>query len=369
MIRRILALIAKEFRAILRDGKSRAVLVGPPLVQLLIFSYAATFEVNSVTFAVLNEDVGPAGRELVARFTGSPNFDLVANLSRGGEIADIVNTRKASLILHIGQEFSRDLALGETAAVQTIVDGRRSNIALVILGYAGSIIQDFNVQWARDHGGPAVPARLVERSWFNPNLSSQWFIVPGLVVILTMLVTTLVTAMSISRERELGTFEQLLVTPLRPVEIMIGKIIPAFILGLAEGSVIVAFAVYWFKVPLMGSLALLYAGLCVFLISVVGVGLMISSIARTQQQAIFGAFMFFIPATLLSGFATPIASMSQWVQYLTYLDPMRYCLIIVRGIFLEGMSAELVAVQLAPMALIGLATLTIATALFHRRLY
>lgn len=369
MSARLRALIVKEFLAILRNKKSRIILIVPPIMQLFIFSYAATFEVNNVALAVFNEDIGAAGRELVARFTGAPVFNLVATLTRESEMADIVDSGRVSLVLHLKQDFSRNLAIGETARVQAIVDGRRSNVGLVVLGYAQAIVRDFSLDWAAGRGRAMPPARLVMRSWFNPNLSSQWFIIPGLVALLTMLVTVLMTAMSIARERELGTFEQLLVTPLRPFEIMVGKIIPAVALGLTEGTIIVIFAIFFFEVPFAGSLIMLYVSLSVFLLSVVGFGLMISSLAKTQQQAIFGVFLFVILSVLLSGFATPIASMSEWVQYITYLNPMRYILIVVRGLFLQGLSPDLVLVQLRPMALIGVVTLIFAMRMFRRRLY
>ena len=366
---RLAALITKEFLAIWRDKKSRAILIVPPFVQLVLFSYAATFDVNNAALAIFNEDMGGEGRVLAARFTGSPAFHLVATLTRVSEIKPLVERGDAAIALHIGPEFSRRLARGQSGPVQAILDGRRSNNALVILGYTRQIIDDFARDRARAHGFAAPTAHVKMRAWFNPNLSSQWFIVPGLVALLTMLVTTVMTALSVARERELGTLAQLLVTPLRPMEIMIGKIVPAMVLGLAEGTVIIVFALLWFHIPLLGSLGLLYLGVAIFLISVVGVGLMISSLATTQQQAVFGAFLFFVPAVLLSGFASPIESMSPWVQYVTLIDPMRYVLILIRGIFLQDMSRDLIIGQMWPMAVIGIATLGIANVMFRRTLY
>ncbi len=193
--------------------------------------------------------------------------------------------------------------------MQLIVDGRQSNTALIILGYANRIVADFNAEWLRDHGGAPLPASLVVRSWFNPNLESKWFIVPGIVALLTMVVTIVVTSLTVAREREVGTFEQLLVTPFRPFEILIGKSVPPLVIGLGEGSVIIALAVWWFGVPLRGHLGLLYVALFIYLLAAIGVGLMLSSLARTQQQAILGAFLFVVPAVILSGFATPISNM------------------------------------------------------------
>jgi len=365
---RIRALIAKEFLAIWKDKRSRAVIIGPPLIQLLIFGYAATFDLNHVATAIYNEDAGAPARDLIARFEGSPNFETVARLTRDSQIAEVIDPRRASLVVHIGQTFSRDLRAQQPAKVQLIVDGRESNTALIILGYANRIVSQFNRDWTRGHGGAPPPASLVVRNWFNPNLESRWFIVPGIVALLTLVVTTVVTALSVAREREVGTFEQLLVTPLRPVEILVGKSMPALIIGLAEGTVIIAVGVFWFDVPLRGAIPLLYAGLFLYVLAVIGVGLMISSLARTQQQAILGAFLFVVPAVILSGFATPIANMPEAIQTLTLANPMRYFLVIVRGTFLEDLPAVLVYRQLWPMVAIGLVTLAGAGWLFRHRL-
>jgi len=365
---RIRALIGKEFLAVWKDKKSRAVIIGPPLLQLLVFGYAATFDVNHVATAIYNEDSGASARELIARFEGSPTFEIVASLSREAEIPMVIDTKKASLLIHVGQTFSRDLIARRPASVQLIVDGRESNTALIILGYARRIIDDFNSEWLRAHGEALPPAHLVVRSWFNPNLESQWFIVPGIVALLTLVVTTVITALTVARERELGTFEQLLVTPYKPFEILIGKSVPAMLIGLAEGTVIIAGGVFWFAVPLRGDLFLLYAGLLFYILAVIGVGLMISSVSRTQQQAILGTFLFVVPAVILSGFATPIANMPSVIQDLTLVNPMRYFLIIVRGTFLEGLPVNLIYGQLWPMAAIAGVTLTGAGWMFRHRM-
>lgn len=365
---RIRALVVKEFLAIWRDRRSRVVLFVPPIVQLLVFGYAATFDVTHIATAIYNEDAGLPARDLIARFEGAPAFDVTTHLSREEQIAELVDPRHVSLVVHIGQDFSRDIRSRQPARVQFIVDGRESNTALIILGYAGAIVADFNRDWARSHGESLPPASLVIRSWFNPNLETRWFFIPGIVAILTLVVTMVVTALSVAREREVGTFEQLLVTPLRPAEILIGKSLPAYVIGLGEATVIVAAAVFWFGIPFRGDLALLYAGLSLYLLAAIGVGLMISSISRTQQQAILGAFLFVVPAVILSGFATPIANMPQAVQDLTLLNPVRYFLIVVRGLFLEGLPAELVVRQLWPMALIAAVSLTSAAWMFRHRM-
>ena len=368
MWRRINALMIKEFLALLKDKRSRVGVIVPPLVQLLIFGYAATFDLNRIPFAVYNEDPGLASRELVARFAGAPNFHQVATPSSDAEIAPLVDSQRALMVLHIGPEFSRDLAAGRPGAVQVIVDGRNSNTAAILLGYVTTIADGFNADWMRQTGG-AVTARLEVRAWFNPNLESRWFLVPGIVGLLTLLVTTLVTSLSVAREREQGTFDQLLVTPFRPVEILIGKALPGFIIGFGELTAIVIIATLWFQVPLRGELSTLYAGLFLFLFSSLGVGLMISSLAVTQQQGLLGAFLFMVPSVMLSGFATPIANMPLWMQHVTLINPLRYFLVIIRGVFLQGTPFHMLASQFWPMAAIGLVNLTIAGFLFRRRLY
>ena len=366
---RVYALMIKEFLALLKDRKSRVVVFVPPLVQLLIFGYAATFDLNSIPFAVYNEDPGPASRELVASFTGSPNFHQVAVLAGDNEIAPIVDSRRVMLVLHIGPRFTKELAAGRPGPVQVIVDGRNSNTAAILLGYVSTIASGFDAAWLSRTGGAAEAARLEVRAWFNPNLESRWFLVPGIVGLLTLLVTTLVTSLSVAREREQGTFDQLLVTPLRPVEILLGKTLPGFIIGFVEMTAIVLIATLWFHVPLRGELATLYVGLVFFLFSSLSMGLMISSLAVTQQQGLLGAFLFLVPSVMLSGFATPIANMPVWMQHLTLVNPMRYFLVIIRGVFLQGTPFHLLTGQLWPMAVIGLVNMTIAGFLFRRRLY
>ena len=365
---RLLALIRKEFLALLKDPKSRFVVIGPPIIQLLVFGYAATFDVTDVPLAVYNESGDAASRDLIARFVGSRNFRHVATILDDGQIDPLVNSRKALVVLHIGPTFSQDLRRGGQADIQVIVDGRDSNTALITLGYVRRIVGDFNTSWAAKAGVTGPPARLVVRSWFNPNQQSRWFIVPGIVGLLTLVVTMLVTALSVAREREQGTFDQLLVTPYQPWEILIGKAAPGFLIGVAEATLIVAVAVFWFRVPFVGSLATLYTGIVLFVLAAIGVGLMISSLALTQQQALLGAFLFLVPAIILSGFSTPIANMPRPVQMLTYADPLRYFLIVLRGTFLQGASFRLLAHEFWPMAVIAAFSLTSAAWLFRRRI-
>ncbi len=369
MLKRIRALMIKEFLALLKDKRSRVVVIVPPILQLLVFGYAATFDLNRIPFAVYNEDRGGAGRDLVARFNASPNFRQVAVIRHDEEIAPQVDAKRVLMVLHISPEFSRELLRGRPGPVQVIVDGRNSNTAAILLGYINTIIAGFNSDWQQRTGGAVARASLEFRAWFNPNLLSRWFVVPGIVGLLTLVVTTLVTALSVAREREQGTFDQLLVTPFRPGEILLGKALPGFIIGFFEASLIILIATFWFQIPLRGSLLTLYVGLFCFLISTVGTGLMISSLAATQQQGLLGAFLFLVPSILLSGFATPIANMPPWMQQVTYLNPMRYCLVILRGVFLQGTPFTLLLDQFWPMAALGLFNLFLAACLFRHRLY
>ncbi len=369
MWRRILTLFAKELLTLLKDPKSRFVIVATPVIQLAIFGYAASFDLTSVPFAVYNEDRGEASRELVARFEGSPRFERTHTIRHTDEIAPLVEAGEVLLVLRLPPDFSSHLARGDPAPVQAIIDGRNSNTALIALNYVRDIVNEFNAQRLERHGTGPPPAELVTRAWFNPNLESRWFFVPGIIGLLITVTTILVTALSVAREREEGTFDQLLVTPLRPVEILIGKALPGFLVGLLAATVIAAIAVLWFQVPLQGSLATLYAGTLLYLLSTVGVGLMISSLAVTQQQGLLGAFLFLVPSVILSGFATPIANMPGWVQAITYLNPLRYFMVVVRGVFLEGRGLDLVLTQFLPMAAIGLLSLSVAGWLFRRRMY
>ena len=367
-LQRIVALAIKELLAVLRDKKSRFVLIGPPIAQLIVFGYAATFDLNDIPLAVYNEDRSAPARELVAHITGSPHFRLVTEITHDEQIAPLIDNKDVLLVLHLGPRFSEFLKRNKPAVAQVIIDGRNSNTALLTLGYLRTIFTDFNIEWSHQHGLRGPPAELKIRPWYNENLLSRWFIVPGIVGLLTLVVTTIVTGLSVAREREAGTFDQLLVTPMRPVEILLGKSFPGILIGLLEGTFILLVAIYWFEIPLRGSLGALYLGLFLFLLSAVGIGLMISSLAVTQQQGILGAFLFLVPSVILSGFATPISNMPEIVQQMTYVNPLRYFLIILRGVFLEGDSYALLFNQYWPMAIIAVVTLTAAGWLFRHRM-
>lgn len=368
MFGRIQALIIKEILAVWRDKKSRLVLIVPPIVQLFIFAFAATLDVINVPIGIINRDNGERAFELVQRFHGAPTFNHIVYLQSVSEMAPFIDEQRGVMIVSIDQQFSRNLDAGKPADVQLILDGRKSNSAQIIAGYAQQIISQYNQDFAASVHAKAQNTQLFPRNWFNPNLIYLWYNVPSLCGILTMVVSLVVTALSIAREREMGTFDQLLVSPLQPLEILIGKAIPAIIISMAEGTIIILAAIYIFKIPLTGSLGLLYFSMFFFVCAIVGVGLFISALCSTQQQAILGSYVFMSPAVLLSGFATPIENMPVWLQYITYANPPRYFLKVARGVFLKAMPADVVFQETWPLALIALFTLTGATLFFRRRL-
>ncbi len=368
MINRILALIVKEILAVLRDKKSRMVLIVPPITQLFVFAFAATLDVKNVPIGILNRDSGQPSYELVQRFYGSPTFNKILYLQSVADISRLIDTQQVTLVIHIDEQFSRNLKAGKPADIQFILDGRKSNTAQIVQGYAFRIIDQFNRDFALQAGLPLQSTDLVTRNWFNPNLLYEWFNIPNLMGILTMLVGLIVTSLSVARERELGTFDQLLVSPLQPTEILIGKTVPAIVIGMVEGSIILLAAIFIFRIPFTGSVWLLYSSLFVFISAVVGVGLFISSLSMTQQQAILGTFVFMSPAVMLSGFATPIENMPSWLQTLTLANPLRYFLVVVKGVFLKSMPAAMIFENTWPMAIIAACTLTGAGWFFRRRL-
>lgn len=368
MLQRIFTLIYKEFLAVWRDKKSRVVLIVPPIIQLFIFAFAATLDVQNVSMAILNRDNGEQAYELVQRFVGSPTFTHITFLKSVSEIAPYIDNQRGLMVVSIDQQFSRNLDSGKKADIQLILDGRKSNATQIVAGYAARIVDQFNNDFAAKAGIQQQNSQIVPYNWFNPNLLYYWFNVPNLSGILTMLVALIVTALSVARERELGTFDQLLVSPLTPMEILIGKAIPALFFSMMEATIIIMAAIFVFRIPFIGSMPLLYMNMFVFACAIVGVGLFISSLCSTQQQAIVGTFIFMSPSILLSGFATPIENMPDWLQKFTYLVPLRYYLVVAKGIMLKGMHFEMVFNNTWPMALIACFTLSVSAWLFRRRL-
>jgi ABC-2 type transport system permease protein len=375
-ILRILALSRKELLAVLEDPRGRFTIFIPPVLQCLIFGYAATYDLNDVPYAVLDRDHSAASRDLLARLDGSAVFHRVANLGRAADVKTTIDLRRALLVIQIDQDFERRLLAGQPAEVQVIADGRNSNTAGTALGYVAAIVEAFNADWGKSHplspatggGGMMRGVRVTTRAWYNPNLETRWNMIPSLIGTLTMMQTLLLTAMSVAREREQGTFDQLLVTPFRPAEIMAGKALPALLIGTVQATTILLVAQLWFRIPFAGSFVTLYAGLLLFLLAAVGIGLLVSSVAATMQQAMLYGFVVMMPFALLSGLTTPVSNMPEALQYFTLANPLRYAIELVHRVYLEGAGLGRLIPDLWPLALIALGTLSAASWLFRHRL-
>ena len=365
---RILALTHKELLAILKDPRSRYTLIVPPLLQCLIYGYVATYDLNDVPYALLDRDRSAASREFVSRLDGSGVFRRVASLHRAADVPRMINERRALLVVQIDHDFERRLLAGRQAAVQVIADGRNSNTAGTATGYVNGIVESFNLAWRLAHGQSSAQIKLLTRAWYNPNLETRWHMIPALVGLLTFIQTLLLTGLSVAREREQGTFDQLLVTPFRPVEIMVGKAVPSVLIGLVQATLVLLVAQLWFRIPFAGSFFTLYVGLCVFLLAAVGMGLMLSSMVATMQQAMLFSFVLIMPFALLSGLVTPISSMPMFLQYLTLANPLRYAIEIAHRVYLEGVGLSLLMPQLWRLALIATITLSAASWMFRHRL-
>lgn len=366
--RRIFTLVYKEFLAIWRDRKSRFVLIIPPLVQLCIFAFAATLDVKNISIGIWNRDEGEKGFELIERFYHSKTFKTITYLQSEKDFTLFMDNQKGVVILSLDEQFSRNIDSGKKAKVQCILDGRKSNTAQIVFGYITTIVDQFSKDIALNYDIQPPSVKLVDRNWFNPNLIYYWFTIPGLLGILIMLEALIIVALSIARERELGTFDQLLVSPLEATDILMGKTIPAIVIGLLEGTLIVLISVVFFRIPFVGSWMLLYLSMFIYICAIIGFGLFLSSLCMTQQQAVLGTFVFMVPAVLLSGFATPIENMPQWLQYFTYANPARYFLKISRELFMKATPSSMVLLHVWPMALIAVITLTGSTFFFRRKL-
>lgn len=335
---RVRAQVIKEFLSILRDPKSRMILIGPALMQLLVFAFAATLEVRNIDMAVVNQDQGRWGEELTQRLSHSFFVRSIVTSQNRGEAERLIEQGKVLGAIHIPETFSRDLISSKNASIQAILDGRKGNASQITLGYVQWILADINSEIGISTAD--FFKRISLRHWFNPNLTYQWFIVPSLAGTLVMFATLMVTSLSIARERELGTFDQLMVSPCTSSEIIFAKVVPAVTIGLFLGITMLTAGIFLFGIPFRGSFILLILSLTLFILSNVGIGLMISSICQTQQQAILGAFSIGVPAVLMSGFATPIENMPRTLQWIAEAIPLKHFLIIVQGSFLKAFPAE-----------------------------
>lgn len=361
---RLRAQIVKELLCLLRDPKSRTIMIGPPLIQLFVFSFAMTLEIQNIDLALLNRDAGGASVEFVQQLQASRLVKRIRVARDEAEVARLIDTQEVLAGVILPETFSRDIAAGRSGTAQILLDGRKANAAQITLGYLQSIAGNAALSLRPGSGGELA----VVRHAFNPNLIYRWFVVPSLSGILVTLIALMVTALSIARERELGTFDQLLVSPCTPTEIIIAKAVPAFLVGTVLASVMMSAAVFIFGIPFTGSIGLLFACLTLFILSLVGIGLMISSICSTQQQAILGTFAVVVPAILISGFATPVENMPRFLQWLAECIPLKHYLIILQGSFLKALPPAEVFANAWPMAVIAAVTLTLATLFVRSKL-
>jgi ABC-2 type transport system permease protein len=373
---RLRQMLVKEFIQVFRDKRTRFLLFGPPIIQMVVFGYAAILDIQHVPMAILDYENSQVSRDFVSRFEGSRYFDVRERTLDQEKLRRMIDHGDVTVAVQVNAGFTELLTKGQTATVQVIFDASNSNTALVSLGYvnqvASKFAQDYQTQML-NRTAPSLlrqmPSIVLERQpWFNPDLSSQWFFVPGVMGNLITVVIVLLTAFAIVREREIGTLEQIMVTPIRPSEFILGKTIPFFLIGLLDAVLITAVGTLWFQVPLRGSLLVLSVGTVLYLFCVLGIGLLISTLSETQQQAMISAFFFLMPAIIFSGFASPISSMPTALQWLTYADPLRYFIVILRGVFLKGVGFGVLWPQMASLALFAVLILLASVLRFHKSL-
>ena len=352
-LRRIFALIKKEFITIWKDPKSRGIIIGLPLLQLLVFANAITMEVKNIDAVVIDMDKSVESRELLSHFEQSPRFRKFYYVENEKDLKEKIDNQKVQIGLYINNDFSSSIKAEKPVSVLIITDGRQTNSASIAAGYASQIVSDYNNEINTSKG---AQINVSVRNWYNPNLEYRWYILTVIVSLLALVITLLLTALSIAREREMGTFDQLIVSPLSSFEILLGKTVPPMVIAMVLTCIMTLIVVTAFKVPFAGSVVL-------FLISI-----FISSICKTQQQAILGVITFQMPATLLSGFISPVEDMPLFLQYLTYLNPIRFFILLTRGIFLKGMGITDVIINLIPLLIIAFITLSLASWTFKRNL-
>lgn len=382
MWERILEIIRKEFRQTLREPRMRGILIGPPILQMIIFGFAVNMDVEHVKLGWMDLDRSTQSDLLRDRFVASPYFDITKTPTSPAESLDLLDRGEVQAVVSIPAGFGADVERGRESGVQILVDGANSNTASIVRNYANGVIAVHNqnllqeqqrrrmVGMTRD--GPvrlSMPSVEAEtRIWFNEDLKSRNYFVPGVIVNIILLVTLMLTAMAIVREKEIGTMEQIMVTPIRPIELMLGKTLPFLIIGFVDLCLVLSVALAVFRVPMRGSFLLLFACSLLFMMTTLGAGLFLSTVSDTQQQAMIGAFFFFQPAFMLSGFSFPLRNMPDAIRWLTYLNPMRYFMEIVRGIFLKGSGIDVLWPQMLALGLFGAAILFLSAQRFHKRL-
>lgn len=363
---RLLAVILKELRAAVRDPKARFTIIVPPFIQLFVFTFAATLEVNNVDVGVLDRSGGAYAAEFTARIAGSTNFDQVVRLRSYEELEQAIDRQQVLAAIVFPSDVDRQFVAGRSSTVGLVLDGRRMNASQAVAGYVQRIAAGIGADLVPGTREP--PMGSIVTHWFNPNLEYRWFILPGLLVIISAVSGLAVTAQTVARERELGTFDQLMVSPLRTHEVLVGKMVPPLLIGLLNATVYLLAARFVFGVPFTGSLVAFYTSLVVFLLALIGIGMFISSLSKTQQQAFLGAFFVTVPLTLLSGFATPVDNMPEWLQMISVANPARWFFVISEGLFLKSLPAAEVFANTFPLLIIAVLTLSAAAWLFRARM-
>jgi ABC-2 type transport system permease protein len=375
MFERLKSMLIKEFRQALRDPRMKVMMFLAPLIQIFIFGYAATTDVKNVPIAVYDLDNTPQSRDIIRAFTNSRYFNATDYINTDEQLKMLINKSSVDAVICIQHGFANKLMGGRSARIQLVLDGSNSNTASIVLGYANNIIEKYS-QKALDERinillekvGSLSNVDLRSRIWFNENLESRNFYLPGVIAMLVTVMTLLLTSMAIVREKEIGTIEQLIVSPLKPVELILGKLIPFAVIAFIEVAFITSVGVLWFKLPIRGSLVLLFGSTFIYLFTSLGIGLFISTISSTQQEAMMSTFLFIFPANLLSGLIFPIANMPKIVQWITFINPLRYYMVILRGIFLKGTGLSILWPQMLFLLLIGIVILTISTLRFRKTL-
>jgi len=375
-IERIRQMLKKEFIQTLRDPHTRWLLFGPALIQMFIFGYAATMEIKHVSLAILDRDNTQESRELVSHFSASRYFRITKYVSERDALREGIDRGDFLLAVEIDSGFAQRLRNGQGASVQVIVDSSNSNTALVALGYLSQVGATFARQYQVDQIGRAAPQMapfvpqvdLEARPWFNEGLLSEWYFVPGVIGNLMLILIMNLTAFAVVREREIGTLEQVMVTPIRRWEFILGKTVPFFLIGCFDATMLTLVGTLWFGVPLRGHIAVLALGVMVFLLAALGLGLLLSTLAKTQQQSMITAFFFTMPMTSLSGFGTPISSMPIFFQRLSYFNPLRHVVLILRSIFLKGVGLEVLWPDMLLMACFAFLMLSVSILRFRKSL-
>jgi ABC-2 type transport system permease protein len=368
------AILVKEFKQIFRDSRMKTIIFVSPLIQIILFGYSANKDITYVPTAIYDRDNTAESREFLRKFTYSKYFVPEKYIFNDSQQDFVLNKGLVNTVIRIDRGFGRNLKANKEASIQLAFDGTDSNTAMIVMGYANTIISNYQGQILKakaDSEGilesiPSIDLR--DRAWFNGNLVSRNYYLPGVICTIVTMMSLLLTAMAIVKEKEIGTMEQLTVSPLRPLELIIGKLLPFGIISLIQVILITTLGVIWFHIPLRGNIILLLFSAGIYLFTTLGIGLFISTISSTQQEANMTVFLIYLPTVLLSGFAYPISNMPQAIQWFTIFNPMRYFMVIIRSIFLKGVGIEVLWPQLLPLFIIGVTVITLSSLRFRKGL-